>query len=182
MKRLILVGMLLLAIPIHVAQSELSQSDLQRIQEIVRAEIKTEIAASETRIRSEITTAENRLRTEIFNSEKKMKEYSDLKFEATDAKTEAVATRVKDLAGYLNITNMLLGAMIALIVAGIGIPQIILAWKSRRQDETRPETEPIRDQLAPTPQQYTEMQKEQAETRALIQQLQAEIEHLRQSR
>ena len=174
--------MLLLAIPIHVAQSELSQSDLQRIQEIVRAEIKTEIAASETRIRAEITTSENRLRTEIFNSEKKMKEYVDAKFEAANTRTEAVATRIKDLASYLNITNTLLVGMIALIVAGIGIPQIILAWKSRRQDETRSETESTRDQLAPTPQQYAEMQKEQAETRALIQQLQAEIEHLRQSR
>lgn len=182
MKRLVLVGMLLLATPVHIAKSELSQSDLQRIREIVRAEIKTEVTASETRIRAEIATSENRLRAEITNSEKKMKEYSDTKFEATDAKTDAVATRVNDLAGYLNTTNMLFGAMIALIVAGIGIPQIILAWKSRQQDRTHAETEPPLNQLAPTPQQYAEMQKEQTETRALIQQMQEEIEHLKQSR
>ena len=175
MKRLIFVGMLLLVTPVHIAQSELSDSDLQRIREIVRSEIKTEIAASETRIRAEV-------KAEIAASETRIKEYVDAKFEAADIKTEAVATRVKDLANYLNITNTLLGGMVVLIVAGIGIPQIILAWKSRRQDATRPETEPARDQLAPTPQQYAEMQKEQAETRALIQQLQAEIEHLRQSR
>ena len=182
MKYLMLCGVLLITIPIHIANSELTESDLQRIREIVRAEIKTEIAASETRIRAEMKTA-------IAASETRIKEYvntrletTNTKFKTTDAKIEAVATRVNDLAGYLNVTNMLFGAMVVLIVAGIGIPQVILAWKSRRQDETRSETEPTQDQHIPTLQQYAEMQKEQAETRALIQQIQVEIEHLKQSR
>ena len=183
MKHLMLVVMLLLATPAHFAQSELSDSDLQRIREIIRAEIKTELANSETRMKAEIVSSETR-----------MKEYVDTKFEAVDAKfkavdakieavnakIEAVATRVNDLAGYLNATNMLFGGMVALIVAGIGIPKIILALRARRQDRTQVDTQQPRDELTPTQQQYAQMQKEQAETRAVIQQLREEIQLLKQ--
>lgn len=89
----------------------------------MRAEIKTEIAASEARIRAE-------LKTEIASSETRMKEYVDTKFKVTNAKIEALATRINDLVGYLNATNMLFGGMVALIVGGISIPQIIIAFNS----------------------------------------------------
>ena len=182
MKHLMVIAVLLLVTPAHFAQSELSDADLQRIREIMRAEIKTEIAASEARIRAE-------LKTEIASSETRMKEYVntkfeavDTKFEATDAKIEGLATRINDLAGYLNTTNMLFGGMVALIVAGIGIPQIIIAFKSRGQTGTRKGRQEPRDEVAPTQQQYAEMQKEQVETRAVIQQLREEIELLKQNR
>jgi len=139
----------------------------------VKTEIKTEIAAAENRPSAA-------LEAEIASSETRIKEYIDTLFKTIDSKFAAMDQRFSDLAEYLTGTHTILDAIVASIVVGIGIPQII-AFKSRGQTGTRTDRQEPRDERMPT-QQYAEMQKEQAETRAVIQQLQEEIEHLKQGR
>lgn len=166
---------MLLAPHAHFAQSELTDTDLQRIRGIVKTEIKTEIAAAENRPSAA-------LETEIASSETRIKEYVDTHFKTLDSKFAAMDQRFSDLAEYLTGTHTILDAIVASIVVGIGIPQIIIAFKSRGQTCTRTDRQEPRDERMPTPQQYAEMQKEQAETRAIIQQLREEFEHLKQGR
>ena len=121
MKNLILifVGMLILAPP---AVSELSDSDIERIREIV----KVEVTESEQRLRIEIKTA-------IDTSKKDMREYIDTKMDGLDDRVNLIAA--------------LLVATMALIVIAIGLPQLIIAIKQRGQDELRTELKELRAEI-----------------------------------
>lgn len=114
-----LVGVLYLTLP---AFSELSESDLQRIREIV----KVEVNESEKRIRAEIKTS-------IDESEKRMKEYIDTKLEGFDDR--------------VNLISAFLVAIMALIVVAIGLPQVIIAIKQRNQEELRVEIKQLREEI-----------------------------------
>ena len=107
--------------------SELSPQDLNKI----RLLVKEEISISEARLNKRMDTLETELKEEIAESEKHMKEYIDTKFEAVDTKFEG-------LQGQINLLIAFVSGLIILIVATIGIPQIIMAWRGkseRSQDE-----------------------------------------------
>ncbi len=116
---LIIAGILILASP---AVSELSDSDIERIREIV----KVEVTESEQRLRGEITTAIN-------TSDKQMKDYIDTKLDGIDDRVNLIAA--------------LLVAIMALIVVAIGLPQLIIAIKQRGQDELRTELKELRAEI-----------------------------------
>ena len=116
---LIFVGMLILAPP---AFSDLTDSDIERIREIV----KVEVTDSEQRLRGEITTAIN-------TSDKQMKDYIDTKLDGIDDRVNLIAA--------------LLVAIMALIVIAIGLPQLIIAIKQRGQDELRTELKELRTEI-----------------------------------
>ena len=103
--------------------SELLPQDLNKIRLIVK---------------EEISISETELKAEIEKSETRMKEYVDTKFEAVDTKFEAVDTKFEALQRQINILVAFVSGLIILIVATIGIPQIIMAWRGkseRSQDE-----------------------------------------------
>ncbi len=139
---LLLAGMLLFVTP---AFSELSNSDLQRIREIVQIEV----SGTEQRLRAEmpaaITASEKRMTAAITASEKRMKEHVDIKMDGLDKR--------------VNILAALLIGIFALIVVAIGLPQLIVAYKQRGQEELRTELKALRTELKA---------------------LHAEIEHLKQ--
>ena len=116
---LIFVGMLILAPP---AFSDLTDSDIERIREIV----KVEVTESEQRLRGEITTAIN-------TSDKQMKDYIDTKLDGIDDRVNLIAA--------LSV------AIMALIVIAIGLPQLIIAIKQRGQDELRTELKERRAEI-----------------------------------
>jgi ribosomal protein S20 len=116
---LILVGMLILTLP---AFSELSDSDIKRIREIV----KVEVTESEQRLRTEIKTA-------IDESEKQMKDYMDTKLSSFDDRVNLIAA--------------LLVTIMAPIVVAIGLPQLIIAIKQRGQEELRTELKELRSEI-----------------------------------
>ena len=116
---LIIAGILILASP---AVSELSDSDIERIREIV----KVEVTESEQRLRGEITTAIN-------TSDKQMKDYIDTKLDRIDDRVNLIAA--------LSVVIM------ALIVIAIGLPQLIIAIKQRGQDELRTELKELRTEI-----------------------------------
>ena len=81
------------------------------------------------KIRSIVKESEDRLNEEIANSEKRTKEYIDVKISSVEKQITL-------------LTNFVY-ALIALIVVAIGIPQILIAWrsiKSKPQDD--PFTQP----------------------------------------
>ncbi len=127
---LLLAGMLLFVTP---AFSELSNSDLQRIREIVQIEV----SGTEQRLRLEITASEQRLRAEmtaaITASEKRMKEHGDINMDGLDKR--------------VNILAALLIGIFALIVVAIGLPQLIVAYKQRGQEELRTELKALRAEI-----------------------------------
>ena len=121
MKNLILifVGMLILTLP---AFSELSDSDIERIKEIV----KVEGTDSEQRVRAEIKTA-------IANSEKGMKEH--------------INTKMDGLEDLVHLIGMLLIAIILLTAVIIGVPQVYIMIKQRGQDGLRTELNEFRAEI-----------------------------------
>ena len=113
MKILIFLSILFcgLAVP---AFAELTDADLDKIRLIVNEEVKREINASETR----------------------MKTYIDLKIAGVEKRLDGVEKRLdgridsveKQMTFLLNVIY----GLIALIIVAIGIPQVIIGWRSRR--------------------------------------------------
>ena len=72
-------------------------------------------------MKAEIKESETQMKDEINASETRMKEYVDIKFKSVDDR--------------ITLVTNLVYALIALIVLGIGIPQIILTRKSSTKSE-----------------------------------------------
>lgn len=106
------------------ALGELTDADIDKIRLIVNE--------SEKRLKQEI-------QTEIANSEQRLKEYVDLKIEGVNKQFASIDTRFTSIDKQFvsvnkridHVTNVVY-ALIALIVAAIAIPQILMAWRSGR--------------------------------------------------
>ena len=93
--------------------AQLTPDDLLDIQKIIKE--------SETQMKDEIKESETQMKDEINASETRMKEYVDIKFKSVDDR--------------ITLVTNLVYALIALIVLGIGIPQIILTRKNSVKSE-----------------------------------------------
>ncbi len=124
---LILAGMLLFATPVF---SELSDSDLQRIREVVQITV----AAEGKQIRTDMTAA-------IDASEKRVKEYVDLKI-------SEVNNNINEMGKRLDIAFTVLGWLFALVIAAIGIPQLITAFRQREHKQLQASVEELRTAYA----------------------------------
>ncbi len=109
------------------ALAELTDADLDKIRLIVneelkteitavKQELKTEIAAVKQELKTEIATVKQELKAEIASSEKRMKDHIDLNIQNVD----------KRLGTY----NWVIYVLTPLIVAAIGVPTAIMAWRS----------------------------------------------------
>ena len=108
------------------ALAELTDADLDKIRLIVNEEIKTEIATVKQELKAEIATVKQELkaeiatvkqelRAEIASSEKSVKERIDLNIKSVE----------KQLVTY----NWVIYVLTPPIVAAIGIPTAIMAWR-----------------------------------------------------
>lgn len=98
------------------ALAELTDADLDKIRLIVNEEIKTEITTVKQELKAEIATVKQELRTEIANSEIRVKDRIDL--------------NIKSVEKQLGTYNWVIYVLTPLIVAAIGIPTAIMAWRS----------------------------------------------------
>ena len=115
MKNLICIGMLLFfATPVF---SELSDSDIQRIREIVQIAV----AAEGKQIRAEMTAA-------IDASEKRMKEHLNTRINEVDTRINGVEKQINGVEKQITLLAVLLIGVMALIVVAIGLPQLIIAY------------------------------------------------------
>ena len=131
MKNLILIfiGILVCVTP---AFPELSDSDLQRIRESV----KVEVVNSEQRLRVEMTAA-------IQASEARMREYVDIKMSEVTTQFAQVNDRIDEVDKRINFAFTVLGWLFALVIAALGIPQLIIAFRQRGQDRLQASVEEL---------------------------------------
>lgn len=131
MKNLILIfiGILVCVTP---AFPELTASDLQRIREIVKVEVVT----SEQRLRAEMTAA-------IQASEERMKVYVDTKISEVNSQFAQVNNRIDEVDKRINFAFTVLGWLFALVIAALGIPQLIIAFRQRGQERLQTSVEEL---------------------------------------
>ena len=100
------------------ALGELTDADLDKIRLIVKEELKTEITAVREELKTDITSLKQEMKAEIASSEKNIKEYVNVRIESVE----------KRLSTY----NWVIYALIPLMVAAIGMPTALIAWRSGR--------------------------------------------------
>ena len=141
MRNGIYLGMLLFFVT--PAFSELSDSDIQRIREIVQITV----AAEGKQIRAEMIAA-------IDASEKRMKVYVDAKMSEVNAQGNSqfaqinsqfaqINNRIDGVDKRLNFAFTVLGWLFALVIAALGIPQLIIAFRQRGQDRLQTSVEEL---------------------------------------
>ena len=94
------------------AFGQLTDADLDKIRLIVKAEVKTEITAAKQELKSEIAAVKKELKDEIAAAKKDL--------------AEDIAKSEKNLKEQITLLTYFVYALIALIVAAIAIPQIIM--------------------------------------------------------
>lgn len=113
--KIVLIFSMLFCMSVLSAFAELTDADLDKIRLIVNEEIKAEITTLRGELKAEIATVERGLKAEIANSEKNMKEHIKLSIQSVE----------KQLTTY----NWVIYVLTPLIVAAIGIPTTIMAWR-----------------------------------------------------
>ena len=127
MKTILVLSILFWAIALP-ALGELTDADLDKIRLIVKEEVKTEITA----VRQE-------LKAEIAGSEKSIKEYINIRIDSVE----------KRLSTY----NWVIYVLMPLIVATIGIPTAIIAWRSGRDRSLERQVETLTQEIETLKQQ-----------------------------
>ena len=105
MKKVVLSLILFCAIALP-ALGELTEADLNKIRLIIKDEIKTELESFEKDIDKRLESFEKDI---------------DKRLESFE----------KNIDKRLSLITTLVGGLIALIVLAVGIPQILIAWRSR---------------------------------------------------
>ena len=150
MKTILVLSILVWAIALP-ALGELTDADLDKIRLIVKEEVKTEITgvkqelkaeiagvkqelkAEIAGVRQEIAGVKQELKAEIAGSEKRIKDYIDAKIEGVD----------KRLSTY----NWVIYVLMPLIVATIGIPTAIMAWRSGKDRSLERQVETLTQEI-----------------------------------
>ena len=114
----ILVVSILFCMSVLPALAELTDVDLDKIRLIVNEEVKTEIAAVRQELKSEIAAVRQELKSEITDSEKRVKDHINL--------------NIQNVEKRLTTYNWVIYVLTPLIVAALGIPTTIMAWRSMK--------------------------------------------------
>ena len=149
MKILIFIS-ILFCIIVMPAYAELTDADLNKIRLIVNEEVKTEIAAVKQELKAEIAAVKQELKVEIAavnqelkaeitKSEKNTKEYIDLQTYSLD----------KRLSTY----NWVIYVLTPLVVAAVGIPSAIMAWRSGKDRALERQVEMLTQEIETLKQQ-----------------------------
>ena len=132
MKAVIVLSILFCAIALP-ALGDLTDADLDKIRLIVKEEVKTEIAGVKQELKTEIAGVKQELKAEIASSEQRIKDYVDAKIEGVD----------KRLSTY----NWVISVLMPIIVAAVGIPTAIIAWRSGRDRSLERQVETLTQEI-----------------------------------
>ena len=156
MKTILVLSILFLAIALP-ALGELTDADLDKIRLIVKEEVKAEITGVRQELKAEITGVKQEiagvkqelkaeiagvkqeLKAEIASSEQRMTKYIDAKIEGVNKRLETY--------------NWVLIAFMPLIVAAIGIPTAIIAWRGGRDRSLERQVETLAQEIETLKQQ-----------------------------
>ena len=152
MKTILVLSILFWAIALP-AFGELTDADLDKIRLIVKEEVKTEITGVRQEIagvrqelkteiagvRQEIAGVKQELKAEIAGSEKRLKEYINIRIDSVE----------KRLSTY----NWVIYVLMPLIVATVGIPTAIMAWRSGKDRSLERQVETLTQEIESLKQQ-----------------------------
>jgi len=133
MKMLLCACMACLAIAVP-ALGELTPQDLDKIRLIVNEEVKKESADTKAELKEYIDLKIADVETQIRSLENRFEaRFSsiDERFKGIDERFKGIDDKFKNVQTQMTLTINLIYALIALIVAAIAIPQIIMAWRGR---------------------------------------------------
>ena len=134
MKTILVLSILFWAIALP-ALGELTDADLDKIRLIVKEEVKTEITA----VKQELKGVKQELKAEIASSEKSIKEYINIRIDSVE----------KRLSTY----NWVIYVLMPLIVATIGVPTAIIAWRSGKDRSLERQVETLTQEIETLKQQ-----------------------------
>ena len=134
MKTILVLSTLFWAIALP-ALGELTDADLNKIRLIVKEEVKTEITA----VKQEIIAVRQELKAEIASSEKRVKEYINIRIDSVE----------KRLSTY----NWVIYVLMPLIVATVGIPTAMIAWRSGKDRSLERQVETLAQEIETLKQQ-----------------------------
>ena len=141
MKTILVLSILFWAIALP-ALGELTDADLDKIRLIVKEEVKTEITGVKTEItgvKTEIAGVKQELKAEIASSEERVKEYINIRVDSVE----------KRLSTY----NWVIYVLMPLMVAAIGIPTAIIAWRSGKDRSLERQVETLAQEIETLKQQ-----------------------------
>ena len=141
MKTILVLSILFWAIALP-ALGELTDADLDKIRLIVKEEVKTEITGVKTEIagvKTEIAGVKQELKAEIASSEKRVKEYINIRIDSVE----------KRLSTY----NWVIYVLMPLIVATVGIPTAMIAWRSGKDRSLERQVETLAQEIETLKQQ-----------------------------
>ena len=134
------------------ALGELTPSDLDKIRLIVKEEVKTEITALRKEIKADIAALREELKADITalreemaqehtKLEKQLKTYTDIKIDGLDQ-------RILLLVGFVS-------GLMLLVVITVGVPQVIMAWRDRKEQTLEKKIEAMAEEIERLKQQHT---------------------------
>ena len=109
------------------ALGELTPQDLDKIRLIVNEEVKKESADTKAELKEYIDLKIANVETQIRSLENRF----EARFSSIDERFKGIDDKFKNVQTQMTLTINLIYALIALIVAAIAIPQIIMAWRGR---------------------------------------------------
>ncbi len=140
MKTIVVLSILFLAIALP-ALGELTDADLDKIRLIVKEEVKAEITGVRQELKAEIAGVRQELKAEIAGSEQRIIKYIDAKIEGVDKR--------------LLLYNWILIVLMPLIVAAVGIPTALIAWRSGRDRSLERQVEMLTQEIETLKQQQS---------------------------
>ena len=116
------------------ALADLSPQDLKEIRLIVKEEIERVIEKELTPIKADIATMKSDIVSlkEGFARLDERLNSVDKQFEGVDKQFESVNKQFESVAGQITHATNITYGLIALIVVAVGIPQVIMMWRDRR--------------------------------------------------
>ena len=114
----------------------LTDADLDKIRLIVKEEVKTEIAISEKRMKTYIDTKIEMVNVKIDGVENRL-----------GTRIDAVNNRIDSVEKQMTFLLNVIYGLIALIIIAIGIPQVIIGWRSKRDHSLENRMERLTEEI-----------------------------------
>ena len=141
-------------------RAALTDADLDKIRLIVKEEVKTEVESSEKRMKTYIDTkidgVNNRIdgvNTKIDAVEKRLDEKIDGVEKRLGTRIDAVNNRIDSVEKQMTFLLNVIYGLIALIIVAIGIPQVIIGWRSKGDREQQKINQELREEIEALKQQ-----------------------------
>ena len=132
----VLVFFILFCMSVLPALAELTDADLDKIRLIVNEELKTEIATVKQELKAEIATVKQELKADIATVRTEIATVKqELKAEIADSERRVkdhINLNIQNVEKRLTTYNWVIYVLMPLIVAGIGIPTTVMAWRSMK--------------------------------------------------